>query len=203
MFPRVPSGLKSDGTAGGTFIELNGATYNYSDYPDLGAFYGVGSGTFVVDDMYTLGRFPRSRTASLAVGVTQASQNKAHTHSVSGTAATAGDHGHTASSVVDEHGGHSHFIANSDTTGGGGTTLSNTLTLVQAAFAGGDGATVLAGTATAANIGKSSTATTGITVATSTVNAGDHTHSVTGTAATDGGTEARPESIAFIFAVKA
>lgn len=184
MFPRVPAGLKSDGTAGGKFVELNGATYNYVDYPDLGSFYGVSSGTFVVDDMYTLGRFPRSRAASVAVGVTQASQNKAHTHSVSGTAAAAGAHTHTATSTVTDP-SHSHgfrvFSKDANNGGGNGTDV--------------DGNAPLNRTTAPAQ--------TGITVATTVVAAVDHTHTVSGTAATDGGTEARPESIAFIFAVKA
>lgn len=196
MFPRVPTGLKSDGTAGGKYVELNGATYNYVDYPDLGSFYGVSSGTFVVDDMYTLGRFPRSRTAALAVGATQASQNKAHTHTVSGTAAAAGAHTHIATSVVTDP-GHGHpyrtaFGGGDDGNGGLCTDFQNQA--AQAAYNG------VQDSAVGHLIGGN---TTGITVATTIPAAVDHTHTVSGTAATDGGTEARPESIAFIFAVKA
>jgi hypothetical protein len=195
MFPRVPSGLKSDGSAGGTYIELNGGTYNFADYPDLGAFYGVASGTFVVDDMYTTGRFPRSRTGSLAVGTTQANQNKAHTHAVSGTAAAAGGHTHIATSVVTDP-GHGHpyrtsFGGGDDSSGGLCTDFQNQA--AQAAYNG------VPDTATGHLIGGN---TTGITVATTIPAAVDHTHTVSGTAATDGGTEARPESLAFIFAVK-
>jgi hypothetical protein len=198
MFPRVPGGLKSDGSAGGQYLELNGATYNTADYPDLALFYGAGGSTFVVDDMYTNGRFPRSRSASVAVGTTQANQNKAHTHAVSGSTDSQGDHGHTATSTVTDN-GHFHFVAASENSV---TTLSSSNYFSKSWSVVGDGAYQGQGTATAATLGKSSTETTGITVATTNATSGAHTHSVTGTAASDGGTEARPEAIAMIFAVK-
>jgi microcystin-dependent protein len=188
MFPKAPSSLGTASTPGTMYeyLECNGALYLIADYPELAAFYGTTFGgdgvtTFGVPPMTDTGRFPRSRTGTLTVGTAQASQNKAHTHSVTGTTDSQGSHTHTAT-VTDP--GHIHTLSRTDFVESSGTDTNQTS----------------AGSVWGKQAVSINSATTGITVANST--AGAHTHNTTGTAASDGGTEARPESIALIFAVK-
>ena len=97
MFPIAPPGLGSE------YLELNGATYANSSFPDLANFLGQGGSTFIVPDLYSTGRFPRSRSASVGAWVAQGNQNKSHYHNVAGTTGAADrslDHLHTGSGTT-------------------------------------------------------------------------------------------------------
>lgn len=135
----------------------------------------LGSGTIKLPDLTTAGRYRRSRTSSTKVGDLQADQNQSHTHSFSATTSSDGDHTHTAT-VTDP--GHTHGLNAADfgsSNAGGNTVLS----------------------LRPASIG---IATTGITVANS--NNGAHTHVVSGTSGSNGGTEARPLSVVLLTCIK-
>lgn len=196
VFPKEPASLgKATADTGKDYVELNGATYNRSDYPDLADFYnGVGVGTtFTVDNMYDTGRFPRSRSASIAtrsaqsntvgphthpdIGITTGNESADHTHYVSGTTGTdSPDHTHST---------YSPSTANTSTGGGGFTVY------------GGGGAQVWQQSG-----GASARHTHGFS-ATSGGRSAAHTHSATvSTPANTGTTETRPESMAFVFTVK-
>jgi microcystin-dependent protein len=190
MFLVAPSSFGTSSTPGTTYewLELNGAVYPVADYPDLGpkiiaqfgtTFGGNGSTTFGLPNMYDTGRFPRSRSASLALGTTHANQNKSHSHTASTGAAGAHNHG---THVTDP--GHQHQLhtAATNAASAGGPTIPT------ASFDPGN----------STYCGITDTAFTGISVSLDAV--GDHSHTVT--VNVDGGTEARPEDIVFIFAVK-
>jgi hypothetical protein len=192
MFMVPPTSL---GTAtahtGREWLELNGASYNVSDYPALAAKLGVGSGTFTLPDMYTLGRFPRSRTAATAALTAQANTVGAHTHPdvTPTTAAETQEHTHNFSGTtgsMNQNASHTHqsdgWEGGSLSAGGGlggafvslSRTTSATNTDHQHAFGGTTG-------------GRSAT----------------HNHTVTvSTPANTGTTETRPEALSFVFAVK-
>jgi hypothetical protein len=190
MFIAPPASL---GTAtahtGKDWLEINGAAYNASDYPDLATFLGVSSGTFTLPDMYTLGRFPRSRTAATAVGTAQANTVGPHTHPdvTPTTAAETQDHTHpfsgtTGNDSPDHSHGFSGPTANSTTGGGsfavasaiGGTSTGGASTRHQHSFSGTTGS-----------------------------RSGTHNHTVTvSTPANTGTTETRPEAMSFVFAVR-
>lgn len=188
MFPKAPSSLGTTNTdTGKEYLECRGTVYSVADYPDLGAFLGStyggnGTTTFGVPDMYTSGQFPRSRTASVTVSTAQTNQNAAHTHTFSATSSSNGDHVHTTS-ITDS--GHTHTVSaptNAVYVSGGVGSLT----------AGANGATTSSITIAGA--------TTGIAV--EVLSNGAHTHTVSGTSGSSGGTEARPEAISFVFAVK-
>jgi hypothetical protein len=114
MFMTAPASL---GTAtahtGREWLELNGATYNTADYPALAAKLGVVASTFTLPDMYTLGRFPRSRTAAVAALTAQANTVGPHTHPdvTPTTAAETQDHSHPFSGTtgsVNRNAAHNH-----------------------------------------------------------------------------------------------
>jgi microcystin-dependent protein len=183
------------GFVGGGSCECDGTTRSRTGMPDLfnaiGTSYGAGDGvtTFALPDGKTLGKFLRSRTASVALGTVQTNQNLAHTHTITGVpavgtlaVASSGSHTHTAT-VTDP--GHVHAgVPQPSGAGGGG------------------GFNTVAGTM------NTSSATTGITVS----NAADgaHTHSLTGaltagtlaTASSGGAGEARPENISMIMCIR-
>jgi hypothetical protein len=191
MFPKEPAGLgKVTADTGKDYLELNGATYNRVDYPDLADFFnGVGVGsTFTLDDMYTAGRFPRSRTAAVAARTAQANTVGPHTHPDATSAAEPQEHTHTFSGTtgaMNQNQVHSHSY-----TRRGGILHQD----------GTNAATV---------------ATQDVADTTSAVNL-DHVHSFSGTTsgrsathnhvvstpANTGTTETRPEAMSFIFAVK-
>lgn len=139
----------------------------------------LGAGTIKLPDLKTNARYRRSRGGSWPTGTVLGDQNKAHTHTVSitGTAASNGAHTHTAT-VTDP--GHTH----------GGIPVPG------GSAAPDSGNNTVSGTTTTASN------TTGITV--SNASNGAHTHSVTGsgTAASDGGTEARPLTLVVLTCVK-
>lgn len=195
VFPKEPSSLaKATADTGKDYVELNGATYNVADYPDLAAFFGYTGSTFTVPDMYTTGRFPRSRTAATAALAAQANTVGPHVHPdvTPTTAAESQEHTHTFSGTtgaMNANAAHSHGVPNvilGGTSGGGGV--------------GGGGAFGLSGTATATAVntdhGHAFSGTTSGRSAT-------HNHTVTvSTPANTGTTETRPEAISFVFTVK-
>ncbi|MCP1937403.1 hypothetical protein J2R95_003198 [Bradyrhizobium japonicum] len=190
MFSALPASLGVTTTdTGKDWLELNGATYNVADYPALASRYGVSSGTFTLPDMYTLGRFPRSRTAATAVRTAQANTVGPHTHPdvTPTTAAETQDHVHTFSGTTGvDSPDHVHNTVGYD--GGAGN-------------AGGapggfnSGLRQVSSGASTRHM-HSFSGTTNSRSAT-------HNHTVTvSTPANTGTTETRPEAISFIFAVK-
>jgi hypothetical protein len=185
-------------TPSGGWLPLTGGTYNYDDYPALGAYVGATvHGTFTLPDVESTGRFLRSKTAAVTVGTTQSSQNKTHTHTgtVTSGGTTSGEnvgHTHGFTGTTDgqsnDH-AHSQAYPNNGNTGvisaGGGTYL------------GGAGTGNTGGSS--ADHHHTFTGTTGDISNTHT-----HTVSVAGgfTTDPDGGTEARPESLVVSMWVK-
>jgi hypothetical protein len=190
MFVAEPASLgKVTADTGKDYLELNGASYNVTDYPDLAAFLGVASGTFTVPNMYDTARFPRSRSAAVAVRTSQANTTGPHTHPdvTPTTAAETQDHTHAFSgNTGTDFPDHTHttYIANIPSSTGGGSF----------AFQYGANATQTGGASTRHQ--HSFSGNTGSRSAT-------HNHTVTvSTPANTGTTETRPEALAFVFAVK-
>jgi hypothetical protein len=190
MFLAPPASLgTATANTGKDWLELNGAAYNVTDYPDLASLLGVASGTFTLPDMYTLGRFPRSRTAATAVRTAQANTVGPHTHPdvTPTTAAETQDHTHPFSGTTgNDSPDHSHGY-NAPTvpssTGGGQFPMT---------IGGGSGSTGGASTRHQHPF----SGTTGSRSAT-------HNHTVVvSTPANIGTTETRPEALSFVFAVK-
>lgn len=146
----------------------------------------LNTGTVKLPDVTTAGRYRRSRTSTTKVGDLQTNQNKAHTHTVS------------VAGTTDAGGVHNHTINISD------PTHSHTVT----PFASNPGlAPRGVGNTTTQEFGGSTTistngASTGVTA--TSVSAGSHQHniSISGSAATDGGTEARPDTLIVLTCVK-
>lgn len=173
------------------WLELNGAVHNVADYPDLAAFLGATGSTFTLPDMYTTGRFPRSRTASVAALTAQANTVGPHTHpDVTPTTGTeSADHTHAFSGTtgsMNRSNPHSHPYSGpngNSSTGGGAFSISGPLVSNNTS-------------ATDINHEHAFSGSTGGRSAA-------HTHNVTvSTPANTGTTETRPEAIAFVFAVK-
>jgi hypothetical protein len=190
MFLNEPASLgKVTADTGKDYLELNGATYNVTAYPALANFLGVASGTFTLPDMYTTGRFPRSRTAATAVRTAQAdtvgphthpdvtpttaAETQEHTHTFSGTTGVDSPdhtHGYNAPTVPSATGGGSFALQ----MGGNSGTTSGASTRHQHSFSG-------------TTSGRSAT----------------HNHTVlVSTPANIGTTETRPVAMSFVFAVK-
>jgi hypothetical protein len=192
MFMTPPASL---GTAtahtGREWLELNGATYNTADYPALATKLGVVAGTFTLPDMYTLGRFPRSRTASVAALTVQANTVGPHTHPdvTPTTAAETQEHTHTFSGTtgsMNRSNPHSHTALLA-------TTNSST----------GGGAFSISGPVASSNTGSTDINHEHAFSGTTSGRSATHNHTVTvSTPANTGTTETRPEAIAFVFAVK-
>lgn len=197
LFLVEPSSLGKGGTGTGfEFLELDGSTWNISAFPDLALALGVTTGTtFTLPAMTDTGRFPRSRTSSVAAGTAQANQNKTHTHTGSGTTSgESADHSHTFSGTtggMNASNPHSHPISPGDAyrAGASGSGL------------GGGGSfgidTGLSIGATDINHGHAFSGTTSGSSADH-----SHTYSFTTSAGSADGAEARPEALTFIFAVK-
>lgn len=150
----------------------------------------MNTGTIKLPDLTTAGRFRRSRTSSTEVGQAQADQNKAHTHSVSGTTGSqSADHTHTYSgttannNVNHTHGFNAILTGNGPTGGGvgGGGSFGTTQ--------GG-----VTGTESANHTHTYSGTTSGISVG--------HTHTFSATTGSDGGTETRPTAMVFLTCIK-
>nr|WP_283842050.1 phage tail protein [Bradyrhizobium sp. KB893862 SZCCT0404] len=190
MFPVAPPGMGTTiNDVGRDFLECNGVTFNTADYPDLAAFLGATGSTFQVPLMTDTGRFPRSRTSSLAAGARLSNQNKTHTHVVSGNTGTiSNDHTHTFSGTTgtdspDHTHGFSASVSGSSTGGG--------------SFAAGG---PIQGSTTGGANQRHAHSFSGTTSGAST----GHSHPISMTSATGSadGDEARPECIAFVFCIK-
>jgi hypothetical protein len=195
MFLVEPTGLGKGGVGTGhRYLELDGSTWANSSFPDLATHLGQGGTSFTLPDAKTTGRFPRSRTATVAAGTAQASQNKTHTHPVVGNTGglnNAIDHLHSGSGTTgtdypDHSHGYDRGVVPSSSTGGG-------------AFG-------VVGTNAAANTGGASARhqhafsfTTG-----GADRSLEHTHPVNITSAggSADGAEARPEALSFVFCIK-
>jgi hypothetical protein len=191
MFIAEPASLgKVTADVGKDFLELNGASYNVTDYPDLAAFLGVASGTFTVPNMYDTARFPRSRSAAVAVRSAQGNTTGPHTHPdvTPTTAAETQEHTHTFSGTTgNDSPDHTHgYTQRSGALHQDGTNSATVATQDVAATTGGANQRhqhAFSGT----TAGRSAT----------------HNHTVTvSTPANTGTTETRPEALAFVFAVK-
>jgi hypothetical protein len=190
MFLQQPPSLgRVTADTGKDWLELNGAAYNVADYPALAAFLGAVGSTFTLPDLYTSGRFPRSRTAALAALATQANTVGPHTHPdvTPTTAAETQEHTHTFSGTTStDSPDHTHNSMNYN--GGAGNAGG-----APGGFPGG---------LTETTSGASARHTHSFGGSTSGRSA-SHNHTVTvSTPANTGTTETRPEAIAFVFCVK-
>lgn len=196
MFLNEPPALGKAATdTGKDYLELNGATYNRADYPDLADFLnGVGVGTtFTLPDMYTTGRFPRSRTASVARLSAQENTVGPHTHpdvtATTGTESADHTHAYSGTTGIDSPDHQHSYLSpsgNNTATGGGAFTVYNGGAPAFATYS--SGANTRHTHTYSGNTGSRSAA---------------HTHNVTVTTpANTGTTETRPEAMAFVFAVK-
>lgn len=147
----------------------------------------LNTGTIRLPDLTSVGRFRRSRSSSTSVGQVQDSQNLAHTHGVSGSTAT-DTHTHSFSGTtgyMDQNAIHTHtenyFSA---------ANVSN-----RADSYGSNSGFNAATTTGPANTDHrhSFSGTTG---------ANTHSHTVSLTSASSGGTEARPSSIVLMTCIK-
>lgn len=195
MFLKEPASLgKVTADTGKDYLELNGASYNVTDYPRLAAFLGVASGTFTLPDMYTLGRFPRSRTAATAAGTAQANTVGPHTHpdATATTAAETQEHTHSFSGTtgsMNRNASHSHSFSPASTLNAG---------QAGSGFAGGNNVV-----ASSSVVGTTNTDHEHTFSGTTAGRSATHNHAVTvSTPANTGTTETRPEAMSFVFAVK-
>lgn len=176
-------------------LECNGATPLRLSAIDLFAkistTHGTGNGTttFTLPDGYTAGKFLRSRTASVALGTAQTNQNKAHTHTGSGT--TSGQsqtHTHSGSGTTSgQSQQHTHAYYQGKTVGWTNGTAGNANVYTASDFNQSDYNSVdhshtYAFTSSGASV--------------------DHTHTYSFTTSSDGGTEARPENISAILCIR-
>lgn len=153
----------------------------------IASIYPLGNGTttFNLPDTKTTRRFLRSRGLGGLIAAPESNQNASHTHAinVSNTSA-AGGHNHIGTTDT-EGSGHTHTIPN---------------------MAAG---TLNVGTTAPANywLNAAGTVTTSGASAThthtfTTASVSNHTHAVAGTSDASGGTEARPEALSVIWAVR-
>jgi hypothetical protein len=189
-------------TVPGGAIECNGATPLRASAVDLfaeiGTTHGVGNGTttFTLPDGYTLGKFLRSRTASVTAGTAQTNQNKSHTHTGSGTTATGGvAHTHTFSgttAAMSANASHSHTVPIQGDEAGS--------LLSSAAGWGHNNTSIVSLSSTSTNTDHTHT----YSGTTSAASATDHTHTYSFTTSTGSadGTEARPENISAVLCIR-
>ena len=182
------------GSVPGGALECTGATPLRASALDLfakiGTTWGAGNGTttFTIPDGYTAGKFLRSRTASVTLGTSQTDQNKAHTHTGSGTTSTeSADHTHTFSGstgAMSANASHTHSTngnSGTSTTGGGAFTI---------------------GGASAETINATNTDHTHTFSGTTSGKSATHTHTYSFTTSSDGGTEARPTNLSAIQCIR-
>jgi hypothetical protein len=189
MFPVAPATMGNAGVGSGQeWLELDGSTYANATYPDLAAFLGQGGTTFTVPNMKDTARFPRSRSAAIAVGSSQSNTVGPHTHPDVTSAAETQEHTHSFSGTtgaMNQNAVHSH----SYTRRGGALHQDGTNAATVATQDVGD-------TTSAVNLdhAHSFSGTTSGRSAT-------HNH-VVSTPANTGTTETRPEALAFVFCIK-
>ena len=188
--------------AGAGELACNGASLLRAAYPDLftaiGTTWGSVDGVhFTLPNLTDTGRFMRSSSGSLTVGTYQASQNLAHTHTVTGapgvgTLGTDAQGAHTPSGAVTNGAITSMTINVSSASGGGGS-------MTTGGFSAG---------ATFTNAGNGLSFTQNASSFTGNA-VGTHVHNVTGApsigslgTASSGGTEARPEAAVALICIR-
>lgn len=184
--------LSAVDTASGGSVLCDGTSYLRTALPDLflkiGTDYGAADGThFNVPDYVTNNRFLRAAGGSVAVGTYQSSQNKAHTHTGSGT---------TGSNSV----GHTHTYSGSTGTESAAHTHAGVAVSSSASSTGG-GAFAIVGSLIFGATGSESATHTHSYSGTSSGESASHTHSFSFTTSSDGGTEARPEAAAVLICI--
>lgn len=183
------------GNVPGGAIECTGATPLRASALDLfakiGTTWGVGNGTttFTIPDAYTAGKFLRSRTASVALGTAQTNQNKAHTHTGSGT---------TSNNSV----GHTHTFSGSTGTQSANHTHQYSRAELSAGQTGGGAFPGFAGSYSTQNTTQESATHTHAYSGTTSDISANHTHTYSFTTSSDGGTEARPENLSAILCIR-
>ena len=186
-------------SAGTTILSVDSATQVTLSGPagssGTSAFFvspwAMNTGTITLPDLTSVGRFRRSRTSSTKVGDTQASQNLAHTHGVSGTSGAESAHTHTFSgNTGTESADHTHASGSGALVGGtsGSSTPGGAFGITTISSLSGS----TGGRSAAHTHGYSGTTAAG----------SSHTHSISLTSASDGGTEARPLGIVMLTCVK-
>lgn len=142
----------------------------------------LNTGTIKLPDVSAAGRYRRSRSSSFGkVGDLQSDSIKGHTHTVSGTTNDPGNHTHI-NSLTDP--GHVHNLQSNGAQRSGQLVSSGS---------GSAGQGVIA-------LPDTGSAVTGIVI--NNAAAGAHTHTVTGTAASDGYPETRPTTLVVMTCVK-
>ncbi|WP_164938241.1 tail fiber protein [Bradyrhizobium guangzhouense] len=179
-------------------LACNGASLLRAEYPDLFNAIGTTWGSadslhFAVPDLTDTARYLRSSSGSLSVGTYQSNQNASHTHtasssSVTGATDSQGSHTHSATSTDS---GHSHALP------------------VQGFANNGSGVTttVSQGSNNGGQLNSANSLSATAVISTTINSAGTHTHSVSGIAgaqiiASQGGSEARPESAVVLFGIR-
>jgi hypothetical protein len=175
---------------GHDYLELDGSTWPNSAFPDLATHLAQGGTTFTLPNAYATGRFPRSRTATVAAGTAQANTVGPHTHPdvTPTTAAETQEHTHGVSGTTGvDSPDHTHNVTvgawNNSTTGGGSFTINS-------------GATTVGTGGANQRHQHSFSVTSGGRSAT-------HNHTVTvSTPANTGTTETRPEALSVVLCIK-
>lgn len=184
-------------------LAADGSSLVRTDYPDLFAKYDTTFGSvdslhFTLPLLTDTGRFLRSTTSTLTVGAYQASQNKSHTHTGSGTTATESvGHTHSGSGntgAMSANASHSHQEL--FPVPGGGATYDESFSGTSTSALSALGANPQTG-ATNTDHTHAYSFTTGTESAAHT-----HTYSFTTSAGSADGTEARPESLAVVVSVR-
>lgn len=186
-------------TAPAGTLACSGGTFVRADHPDLfaaiGTTWGVGNGvtTAGLPNLTDTNRFLRAAGGSVAVGAYQASQNKSHTHTGSGTTSSDGSHTHTFTGSA------------------GGVTVTTSRNVPSTAGPISSTPTVSTGSLYAPYSGSGSPDWSTInsmsgtfTPVGSVLDAGSHSHTYSFTTSTGSadGTEARPESAAVLVCIK-
>lgn len=190
--------MSAAGATGAGELACSGASLLRADYPDLfaeiGTTWGAVDGThFTLPNFTDTNRFPRAAGGSVTAGTYQSNQNKAHTHTGSGTTGNqSADHSHNFSGntgAMNQNASHTHSVNQNAywTTNSG-------------AGVGGGGAFGVAGT-TSISLNATNTDHIHAYSGTTAIQNTSHNHTFSFTSASDGGTEGRPESAAVIFSI--
>jgi hypothetical protein len=199
MFVVEPTGLLGKGGTGTgwEYLELDGSTYNIADFPALALALGVTTGTqFALPKLTDTGRFPRSRTSTLAVGTSQANTVGPHTHP------------DFAGTTGSENAAHTHGFSGTTQAMDRSSVHSHSETGFQGSYPGygtgqGVGGGGSFGFATQTNTGAVNIDHLHAFSGTTQQEAQSHGHPFTAvTPANTGTTETRPEAFSFIFAIK-
>lgn len=147
----------------------------------------LNTGTIKLPDVSTAGHYRRSRTSSTAIGQTQADQNKAHTHLVAGSTGAGTAHSHPYSGTTGtENSQHTHNVSGAVQSG---AVSDNT----PGSVVGATNTTIVSATENSQHTHSYSGSTS---------NESSHTHAMSFTSGSDGGTETRPLSIILMTCVK-